>query len=428
MKKVTSWLIVITCILAMMIFLTTGCKTEVEETTEAEETEEVEETTEAAEVEPFKIATLAYLTGDLAFPALATVNAAKMAVEEVGEVLGRPVELVVVDAVDPNNQLSEAQKLMSLEGIKYFLGAYDFTPIPVARYINDNGGIYFDAVVWIPDIPEEGGLPGYFMMMPSYKDFGIGLVDFSLEWSEKYLNKDISELKVGVIMHSGLSYIGDVIAQDFEAKGVTPAVVEVYNPDVTDFTAIITKIRAADVDILIPCQVGGDANNFRKQCESMNYNPPIIFGAGVAYDQAEFADIGNAAIGCMSLSYTTGGINEAVAPGLKEFKEKFIEQNEFEPLTHSLQIYVGTKVFLQAVENAGVDDVQKIIEALRDLVIEPGVLPNYWGVDFDDTQKNVLAKPFIVGQWLLGDEGKPVYRVVYPEILATEDAIIPYFE
>ncbi len=378
--------------------------------------------------EPFKVAYITYLTGDLAFPATATVNATKIAVEEVGKVLGRPIQLVVVDAVDPNNQLAEAQKLMSVQGIKYFFGGYDHTPIPIARYVTDNGGIYFDCNGWYPDIPEEGGRPGYFMMMPSFKDFAKALVDYSLEWGTKYLNKDKSSLKVGVIIHSGMSYVGDNIVKDLKDQGCPAVVVEKYNNDITDFTAIITKIKAANTDILIPCQISGDANNFRKQCQSMNYNPPVIFGAGVAYDQAEFADIGQAALGCMSLSYTSGGINEANSPGLKEFKDKFKKQNGFEPLTHALQIYVGAKVFFKAIENAGADDVKKIEKALAQLVIEPGKLPNYWGIKFGPTGLNLYAKPFAVGQWFPGEGGKPVYKVVYPKELAIAEPLIPYFK
>jgi branched-chain amino acid transport system substrate-binding protein len=440
MKKIVVWLVVIA--LAITISLTgVACKaTTAAETTAAETTaaETIAAETTAAETtaaattavsgETFKVAYLTYLTGDIAYPSLATVQATRIAFEEVGKVIGRPVELVVVDSIDPTNQLAEAQKLMSMQGIKYFLGGYDHTPIPLARYVTDNGGIYFDTCGWYPDITEEGGRPGYFMMMPTFKDFSQGLVDYSLEWGQKFLNKQTSNLKIGVIIHTGMSSVGDAIVQGLKDKNCPAVVVETYGADLTDFTSIITKLKNANVDIVIPCQISADATNFRKQCVSMNYNPPVIFGSGVAYDQAEFANMGDPALGCMTLSYTSGGINEASAPGLKEFKDKFLAQNGFEPLTHCLQMYTGAKVFLQAVDAAGADDVTKIEQALKNLDIKPGNLPNYWGIKFNDVQANIYAKPFAVGQWLKNDKGNPEYKVVYPKELAIADPIIPYFK
>ncbi|CAK9064647.1 Leu/Ile/Val-binding protein homolog 7, partial [Durusdinium trenchii] len=160
----------------------------------------------------------------------------------------------------------------------------------------------------------------------------------------------------------------------------------------------------------------------------LGHTPPILLAAGVGYDQPEFANMGDAALGSMSLSYTVPEMREEFAPGLKEFKDLYQERYGEQPVTHGLQTFATATAFFQMIDAAGTTDLDKIRETMKSTVIERGQLPNYWGVKFDDRNVNLYADPLIIGQWVPGDDGKPVYKVVYPEELAVEEPVIPFFK
>lgn len=380
-----------------------------------------------AQDDTFKVGMVTYLTGDWGYPGTSTMRSLEIAAETYGQVLGKDIELVIVDAQNPNNQIPEAQRLMA-QDIKYFIQGYNLVPVPLARYIVDNGGLMADGTSWFPDLTDEGGYDNYFMFMPSWKVFSQTLVDYSLRFGEENLGKNPEDLKIALIGNPIMSYVGDEAARILTEMGLEPEIHETYGNDIADFTPLIIKMREAGIDIVIPYQLGSDAELYRRQAAGLGHTPPILLAAGVGYDQPEFADMGDAALGSMSLSYTVPEMREDFAPGLKEFKERYQELYGEQPVTHGLQTFATAMAFFQMVDQAGSFDVAAVSQTMADTVIEHGNLPNYWGVKFDENHNNMYANPLIIGQWVPDEDGKPVYRVVYPEELAVEEPIIPYFQ
>lgn len=380
-----------------------------------------------ADDDTFKVGMVTYLTGDWGYPGTSTARSFEIAAEMYGTVLGKKIEPVIVDAQNPNNQIPEAQRLMA-QDIKFFIQGYNLVPVPLARQVVDNGGLMADGTSWFPDLTEEGGYDNYFMFMPSWKDFSQTLVDYSIRFGEENLGKKPEELKIALIGNPIMSYVGDEAARILTEKGLPPAIHETYGNDISDFTPLITKMKEAGIDIVIPYQLGADAELYRRQAAGLGHTPPILLAAGVGYDQPEFANMGDAALGSMSLSYTVPEMREEFAPGLKEFKERYKEKYGELPVTHGLQVFATAMAFFQMVEAAGSFDVDTVSKTMAATVIERGKLPNYWGVKFDERHNNLYANPLIIGQWVPGPEGKPVYKVVYPEELAVEKPIIPFFK
>jgi ABC-type branched-subunit amino acid transport system substrate-binding protein len=314
------------------------------------------------------------------------------------------------------------------QDIKYFIQGYNLVPVPLARYVVDNGGLMADGTSWFPDLTDEGGYDNYFMFMPSWKVFSQTLVEYSLRFGEENLGKKPEDLKIALIGNPIMSYVGDEAARILTEMGLKPAIHETYGNDIADFTPLIIKMKEAGIDIVIPYQLGSDAELYRRQAAGLNHTPPILLAAGVGYDQPEFANMGDAALGSMSLSYTVPEMREDFAPGLKEFKARYQELYGEQPVTHGLQTFATAMAFFQMVDQAGSFDVAAVSQTMADTEIEHGKLPNYWGVKFDENHNNLFANPLIIGQWVPGDDGKPVYRVVYPEELAVEEPIIPYFK
>jgi branched-chain amino acid transport system substrate-binding protein len=375
----------------------------------------------------FKVGMVTYLTGDWGYPGTSTARSLEIAAEMYGKVLGKKIEPVIVDAQNPNNQVPEAQRLMSKD-IKFFVQGYNLVPVPLARYIVDNGGLMADGTSWFPDLTEEGGYDNYFMFMPSWKHFSKTLVDYSLRFGQENLGKQPKDLKIALIGNPIMSYVGDEAARILKQRGLPPVIHETYSNDITDFTPLIAKMKKAGIDIVIPYQLGADAELYRRQAAGVGHTPPILLAAGVGYDQPEFANMGKAALGSMSLSYTVPEMREEFAPGLKEFKDRYRAKYGTQPVAHGLQTFATAMAFFQMIDKAGSFDLAKVSKTMASTVIERGKLPNYWGVKFDKNHNNLYADPLIIGQWVPDAQGKPVYRVVYPKELAVEKPVIPYFK
>lgn len=377
-------------------------------------------------VEPFRIGVIQPLTGSNGFGGTECQAAFEIAAEEWGTLLGRPIELVFADGTDDATSISEVERLMNVMGIDYFFGAYGFSSIPIQAAVMQNGGFIFETTTWETDLL-AGDYDNYFMNMVTAEEYANTAADYVLMLGEEYLGKSKDELVVGIVGNSGFpSAMYDIVKNRLEELGCTPAVYEVYDDSITDFTSIIMKMEAANCDIVVASQFPPDADMFRKNCLSLNYDPPIVFGTGVAYDEPAFAQIGEAAEYCMSISYTNPEMNPDSTKGLVEFREAFYEKTGHYPITHALMAYSGAQIFFQAVENAGSDDYEKVRQALYDLDIPAGELPAYWGVKFDqETNHNDRSgQPLVIGQWFSDGNGGYEYKVVYPAELAVEEIVI----
>jgi branched-chain amino acid transport system substrate-binding protein len=378
--------------------------------------------------EEFLIGIIQPLTGSNGYVGTEAKAALEIAESEQQTLLGRPLKLVFADAPDDTTATSEVERLMSVQGIKFFIGAYGFSSIPIQAAVMKNGGFMFETVTWETDLL-KGGYENYFMNMVTAEGFANTHADYVVQLGKEYLGKDVGDLRVGIIGNTGFpSAMPSIIKARLESLGCTPVVYEIYDENLSDFTPIITKLKAAQCDIVIPSQFPADADKFRKTCKSLGYEPPVIFATGIAYDSHDFAQIGEAAEGCMTLCYTTPAMREDSSKGLKEFKERFYEKMGHDPLTHALIAYSGIKTFFEAVENAGSDDYESIRQAIYDLDIAPGDTPAYWGVKFNpETNHNERAgDPLVIGQWFDDGNGSYEFRVVYPKELATTEMVIPF--
>lgn len=373
--------------------------------------------------EPFKIGVIQPLTGANGFGGTECQAALEIAAEEQGTLLGRPIELIFADAPDDATATSEVERLMSTQGVKYFIGAYGFSSIPIQAAVMKNDGFIFETVTWETDLL-SGGYENYFMNMVTAEGFANACADNVIALGQDYLGKEPGELKVGMLANSGFpSALYSIVKDRLEELGCTPLVYEIYDENINDFTPIIMKLKSAECDVVIPSQFAPDADKYRKACMTLDYHPAITFGTGVAYDEPAFAQIGEGAEGCMTMSYTNPAMDLDSAKGLREFDEKFLEKTGHSPITHALMAYSGAKVFFEGIENAGADDYESVREALYALDIPVGDTPAYWGVKFDPaTGHNTLAgEPLVIGQWFDDGEGGYEYKVVYPENLATAE-------
>ncbi|MBF8288858.1 MAG: hypothetical protein HW381_1966, partial [Candidatus Rokubacteria bacterium] len=174
-------------------------------------------------------------------------------------------------------------------------------------------------------------------------------------------------------------------AEIAKKKGLQVVFQEGYPKGNQDFSAILTKIRAANPDVVAGSTYFDDAVAITRQMRELNVkqNAEYIYGA----TQWEAA-----------LPY----------PGNNEFNEAYKKEFGREPVYHSAAGYAGCQVYFEAVKRAGTLDADKVRDVL--LKLEMKTAFGDYKVDQDGFQ---VAHKMVMTQW---QDGKKV--LVWPDELA----------
>ena len=195
-------------------------------------------------------------------------------------------------------------------------------------------------------------------------------------------------------------------------KGLQVVLQESYPKGNTDFSGLLTKLRATNADVIAAATYFDDAVALTRQMRELNVNPKM-YGVTVGGDLPEFYDTlkGNA-------EYIYGATQwEPVLnyPGNKEYFESYKKEFGHEPSYHSTAGYSGCLVYAEAVKRAGSIDPEKVREQL--LKLEMKTAFGDYKVDQDGFQ---LAHKAVTFQW---QKEKKV--VVWPDDLAQGKALFP---
>jgi branched-chain amino acid transport system substrate-binding protein len=196
-------------------------------------------------------------------------------------------------------------------------------------------------------------------------------------------------------------------------KGLQVVFVEAYPKGNPDFSAILTKIRAVNPDVLGAATYFDDAVAITRQMKELNVNPKM-YGVTVGGDLPTFYQL----LG-KNAEFVYGATQwevELPYPGAKEFLQAYTMEFPGRDLSyHSAGGYGGCQVLVEAIKRAGSLDGEKIREAVLKLDINTV----YGGFKVDEGGFQISHK-MVTFQW---QEGKKV--IVWPDELAAGKALFP---
>jgi branched-chain amino acid transport system substrate-binding protein len=195
------------------------------------------------------------------------------------------------------------------------------------------------------------------------------------------------------------------VADLAKKRGLQIVLQEAYPKGNTDFSALLTKIKAANPDVIAASTYFDDAVALTRQMKELNVNPKM-YGVTVGGDLPEFYDLLK-----QNAEYIYGATqweHTLPYPGQKEFYAAYKAKFNREPAYHSAAGYAGCVTYLEAVKRAGTLDADKVREAL--LKLEMRTMFGDYKVDADGFQ---LAHKMVMFQW---QDGKKV--TVWPDDLA----------
>ncbi|MCP5459801.1 MAG: ABC transporter substrate-binding protein, partial [Gammaproteobacteria bacterium] len=194
-----------------------------------------------------KIAVVGPITGPVAQYGEMQMIGAKMAIEQInaqGGVIGKQLEYMPMDDVcEPKQAVAVANQVVN-DGIKFVVGHLcSGSTQPASDIYDDEGVVMITPASTNPSITQRG-LKMVFRT--------IGTDDQQGPVAGKYIAEHIKPKQMAII-HDKQQYgqgIAEEVKKTVEAAGVNVVLFEGVNKGQTDFSALITKLKQANVDFV----------------------------------------------------------------------------------------------------------------------------------------------------------------------------------
>jgi branched-chain amino acid transport system substrate-binding protein len=339
------------------------------------------------------ISTAGPMTGQYATFGEQMRNGAEMAVADInadGGVLGEQLTLSVGDdACDPRQAVSVANEFVN-EGVVFVAGHFcSGSSIPASQVYTEEGILQISPASTNPALTDEGG-ENVFRVCGRDDQQGAIAAD--------YIAQNFPDANIAIV-HDRTAYgkgLADATRASLDALGVQDSFYQAYTAGESDYSALVTRLNADDIDVLY---VGGyhtEAGLMVRQMREQGMDTQLISGDALVTDEF-WAITGEAGAGTLM----TFGPDPRDFPAAAEVVERFRDQG-IEPEGYTLYTYAAIQVFAQAAETAGSTDLDALIEALRgesfDTVIgqlsfddngdieQPAYVFYEWGSDGNYTQ------------------------------------------
>jgi branched-chain amino acid transport system substrate-binding protein len=328
-------------------------------------------------------------------------------VNERGGVLSRKIEFVFYDdQSEPGTAVRLYEKLITQDKVDVVLGPYSSPITEAAANVNEKYKMPMVAPQASTTSIFKKGRKFIFMVTSPAEVYLEGLLDMAGRNGLKtvaLINEDTLFPKATV----------DGTVELAKKKGLRVVFTEAYPKGNTDFSAILTKVRAANPDVLGAATYFDDAVAITRQMKELNVNPKM-YAVTVGGDLPKFHEL----LG-KNAEFIYGASQwEPVLPypGIKEFVESYTKEFPGADLSyHSAGGYGGCQVLVEAIRRAGSLNGEKLRDAILNLSMKT-VYGDY-KVDQDGFQ---IAHKMVMFQW---QDGKKV--IVWPDDVAAGKARVP---
>ncbi|MFZ1909055.1 MAG: ABC transporter substrate-binding protein [Burkholderiales bacterium] len=312
-----------------------------------------------AQSDKIKIGHLTPLTGFLGALGGWAVQGIRMAEEEInaaGGIMGRQIELVSEDSVNPTTAATKAQRMVEQERVVLLLGEINSASAKTIMQVAARNKRFFLSTGARSDVLRGADCNRFTFHMDipvtvMVNAEGQGLLREGLVKGRKvfYLTSDylfghdLAKAAKRFMAEHGASTVGD----------------ELCATDVTDFSPYLLKIRQAQPTLVATNLGGNQVTNFVKQYAEF----------GLPYKVAGFnlntADAWAAGPGNLSGIWPTVWHQDIDTPGTKAFVAAFRKKYGKTPENHAWIEYVSLKVLAQAMNEIKSTDNDKLIAHLE---------------------------------------------------------------
>ena len=258
------------------------------------------------------------------------------------------------DACEPKQAVTVANQIVN-DGVKFVIGHLcSSSTMPAAEIYDENGIVMITAASTSPELSQKG----YSTILRT-----IGTDLQSAPVSAAYI-ADVIKPKHIALLHDKQAYgqgLVDAVAADLKARGIEPVIVEGVNKGQSDFSALITKLKNANVDFVYWGGFHPEAGAILRQGADQGFKP-VFMGADGVDNVDLFAIAGNAAEGVLATvpkDFSAAPENAAIVEAIKAKK-----QDPNGPFV--MPSYAAVQVIAEAAKRSGSDDPETIAKTLRE--------------------------------------------------------------
>jgi branched-chain amino acid transport system substrate-binding protein len=323
-----------------------------------------------------------------------------------GGLLGRKVQFVVYDDQSmPATAVRLYEKLITEDKVDAIMGPYSSPVTEAAVNVTEKYKKVMVAPLAATTSIFKKGRKYVFMVISPAEVYLEGLIDMAAKRGLKTIavvNEDTLFSKAAA---SGAVELA-------KKKGLQVVYTEAYPKGSTDFSALLTKLKAANADVLAAATYFDDAVALTRQMKELNVNPKM-YGVTVGGDLPEFYDTLK-----QNAEYVYGATQWEPTlpyPGNQEWYETYKKEFGHEPSYHSAAGYAGCIIYAEAAKRANNLDADRVREQL--LKLEMRTIFGDYKVEADGFQ---VAHKMVTFQWQ-----KEKKATVWPDDLAKAKPLFP---
>ncbi|WP_296942057.1 branched-chain amino acid ABC transporter substrate-binding protein [uncultured Massilia sp.] len=316
-----------------------------------------------------KIGHVAPISGPSAHLGKDMENAARMAIDELSAkgfaINGQKVTLQLVaedDGADPKQGTAVAQKLVDahVNGVIGHLNSG--TSVPASKIYHDAGIVQISPATTSPRYTRQG-FPGAFRTVASDAKLGGTLSKYAIE-----------TLKVrNIAVIDDRSTYGQGVADEFvkgtKKPGIKVVAREFTSPTATDYTAILTAIKARKPDLIFFGGMDSVAGPMLKQIKALGINVFFMGGDGMCTNSlARLA--GDGLVDGKVVCAEAGGVQGPQEKGMDDFRARYKKKFNMDVQLYAPYVYDSVMVMATAMQNAKSADPARYLPALKAIKYE----------------------------------------------------------
>ena len=302
-----------------------------------------------------RIGHLTPMTGFLGALGEYAVLGLRMAEEEInqaGGVMGRPLEVISEDSINPATAATKAQRMFERDGATVLMGEISSASALAIAQVAARNKKLFMSIGARSDTLRGKNCNRYTFHVDIPNTVMVNAVGKALLRDNMVKGKRFFSLTADYVFGHDLLRAAKTFLAANQGNLIGD---ELVATDVTDFSPYLLKIRQSRPDVVCSNLAGNQVTNLIKQYAEFGLPFPIV-GFNLNTADAWAAGEGN-----LSGTWPTVWHHDLDTPGSKAFVAAFTKKHGKPPENHAWIEYVSLKIMAQAMDEAQATDTEKLI-------------------------------------------------------------------